>query len=341
MRDLPRAYSGPLCRGRFRVSPDDFIVTEHLKEPPAGEGEHTLLEIEKVSQNSQWVARWLARAIGCPDRDVGYCGLKDRHARTRQWFSVPKLVTPQELDPPDGIVVLQALRHRRKLRLGAHARNAFCLRLRLDRGARQLQTRVDQIARAGCPNWFGMQRFGRGGANLVKARRWFKEGGRVRRDQRRFLLSAARSELFNRYLAARVDDGTWNTAQPGDVLNLDGNSSVFHAEAIDAEMARRVAQLDVHPTGPMWGVGEAVRASNRVELERAVLSANSDLMDGLERHGVRAERRALRMRPQSMSVSVDPDGAGASLQFALPPGQFATAVLHELGEFSDARDTLT
>ncbi|MEM7379204.1 MAG: tRNA pseudouridine(13) synthase TruD, partial [Pseudomonadota bacterium] len=274
MLDLPRAHAGPVAAGRFRVSPDEFEVSESLKEAPSGAGEHTLLRVEKVGQNTAWVARWLAEAAGCRDRDVGYCGLKDRHARTVQWFSVPVALEQDTVAAPEGVRVLDCVRHHRKLRLGAHSANHFHIRLHVDGELAPLIERCERVRVSGCPNWFGAQRFGRGGANLARARSWFARGGRARPDQRRHWLSAARAEVFNRYLEDRVTQSTWSEALPGDILNLDGSGSLFLCEALDPSIVERVGAWDVHPTGPLWGRGEAVRGSDHAQRERAQLTAH-------------------------------------------------------------------
>src|SRR3546814_3207970 len=85
------------------------------------------------------------------------------------------------------------------------------------------------MAEAGGPNYFGEQRFGREGANLGNALAMFA-GKRFARSQRTHLLSAARSELFNRVLAVRVRDRSWNRGLEGEVWMLDGSRSVRSEE---------------------------------------------------------------------------------------------------------------
>ncbi len=107
---------------------------------------------------------------------------------------------------------------------------------------------------AGVPNYFGLQRFGRGGANIALADQW-SQGKRLPRHQRSFAISAARSYLFNQQLDSRVRDGSWNQLIAGDVANLDGSGSVFAVTEPDAELNRRCLELDVHPTGTLFGDG--------------------------------------------------------------------------------------
>ena len=87
--EWPHAHGVPENNGLIRSCPEDFVVEEIPRVEPDGEGGHLWLWVEKRSANTDWVARELAKLAACPLRDVGYAGLKDRHAVTRQWFSVP------------------------------------------------------------------------------------------------------------------------------------------------------------------------------------------------------------------------------------------------------------
>ena len=334
----PRAYPNVGATGIFRQSAQDFIVNEQLPFEPDGEGEHLLVQVRKTDQNTDWIAKWLARSAGVERRDVGNCGLKDRHAVATQWFSVPATLGEPDLsEPPDGTVLLQQLRHGRKLRPGSHSANHFELVLRDITGADQVEAQLQAVKLGGCPNGFGLQRFGREGGNLQAALEWFGGGKKPKRHQKGHYLSAARSAIFNTVLAKRVSEGTWCTGIEGDVLNLAGSGSVFPFDADDSQIAERLQALDIHITGPLWGKGEALKDITTQEREGAWLGEQELAMAaGLEVNGLRAERRALRMLPQDLQWQWSQDRRELNLSFALPPGQFATAVLHELGDFADA-----
>ena len=266
---------------------------------------------------------------------IGYAGLKDRHAVTRQRVSVwiPKKIAPDIATlQSDELKVLAHAWHSRKLPRGALAGNRFVLTLREVEGdAAAIEARLQAIAARGVPNYFGEQRFGRGGRNLDKALAMFA-GRRVPREERTHLLSAARSELFNRALAARVEAGNWNAALEGEVWMLDGSRSVFGPEAFGDELKTRREAFDIHPTGPLWGEGELRSSDQARELELAAMQGDTAtrLRDGLERAGLKQERRALRLRPESLEWRWL-DDAALELRFALPPGCYATTVLRELG----------
>lgn len=120
--NLPLVYGGSGCRGCIRAQPEDFQVDEVSLVEADGGGEHVLLWIEKRNTNTEWVATQLARHASVPLRDVSFAGMKDRHALTRQWFSV-RLAGRQAPDwrqlTSDDFRVIHSAPHSRKLRRGA------------------------------------------------------------------------------------------------------------------------------------------------------------------------------------------------------------------------------
>lgn len=329
---LPWAYDGPPLRARLRSVPEDFRVEEILGYDADGQGEHVLLWVEKRGANTDWVARELARFAGVPPVAVGFAGMKDRHAVTRQTFSVQMAGKP-DLDwstfPHAEVKVLAATRHSRKLKRGALRGNRFMLILRDVQGDREAAERVlGQIALRGVPNYFGEQRFGREGGNVAQARAMFA-GRRVERDKRSFLLSAARSQIFNNVLAARVERGAWDTPLDGEIWSLAGSRSWFGPEPFTEVLAGRLARADIHPSGPLWGQGEPPSQAEAGALERAAAAACQDLADGLVAARMDQERRPLRLIPQDLTWRWL-DGDELELVFELPAGAYATVVVREL-----------
>jgi tRNA pseudouridine13 synthase len=329
-----RAHGPAVLSARFRVAPGDFRVDELPAFAPSGEGEHLLLTVEKRGMNTAFAARRIAAWAGIAETGVGYAGLKDRHAVTTQRFSVhlPKRVAPElaSLQSED-LRVLDSSWHNRKLPRGALAGNRFELVLREVAGERaEIEARLAGIAAQGVPNSFGEQRFGRGGDNVEAARRMFA-GRRVKREERSLLLSAARSEIFNAVLAARIADGSWAQGTGGEVWMLDGTHSVFGPEPDSAQLQSRARAQDIHPTGPMWGLGELRSGGHAREVEAAAVAPFPDLRAGLETAGLKQERRALRMRVQGLAHEWLADDV-LRLRFELEPGSYATEVLAELGK---------
>lgn len=337
---LPNAYGAALAHGRMRVSPEDFRVDEIDAFEASGAGEHLLLTVEKRGMNTVFAARRIAQWAGVAESAIGYAGLKDRHAVTRQRFSVwlPKKTAPDiALLQGEDLRVLAHDWHSRKLPRGALAGNRFVLVLRDVEGAREaVDARLHAIAACGVPNYFGEQRFGRAGDNVAQALAMFA-GKRVRREERSLLLSAARSEIFNAVLGERVARGDWNAAIDGDVFMLDGSHSVFGpvdpGDAATSDIGARLAAYDIHPTGPMWGRGDLRTQGDASQLEQRIASEHPGLCSGLEAAGMKQERRSLRLPVRELTWQWLDDGV-IELAFVLPPGSYATVVLRELGEFS-------
>jgi tRNA pseudouridine13 synthase len=334
----PRALGGAVGVGRLRTSPEDFRVDEDLGFAPDGGEAHVLLHVEKTGHDTLRVQRELSRVAGVPPRDVGFAGLKDRHAVTAQWFTVPRGRPAAEWRgvAGDGWRVLDAAPHSRKLRRGGLRGNRFRLVIRdVDSPASAIEARYAAVAARGVPNYFGPQRFGRDADNLRRIRSWV-DGGATGpgREQRAFVYSAARSLLFNAVAARRVLDGTWDRLLTGELVNLDGRRSWFRADAIDDTLEQRCETGDVHPTGPLPGRGDDVPHADALAVEVEALAPFADVASALHAAGLDAARRALRVRLGAPQCVVE--ACTVTLSFALPAGAYATAVVREL--FDTPRD---
>ncbi|CRI55679.1 tRNA pseudouridine(13) synthase TruD [Pseudomonas sp. CCOS 191] len=338
----PRASGDVLGTAVLKAVAEDFQVDEVLDIPLSGQGEHLWLWVEKRDLNTEEAARRLARAAGVPVRAISYAGLKDRQALTRQWFS---LHLPGKADPDlsraedDTLRVLKQVRHQRKLQRGAHSANGFTLRLTaLQADHQALDARLEQLKQQGVPNYFGSQRFGHAGGNVHDAQDWAaRQALPEQRNLRSRLLSAGRSYLFNQVLAARVADGSWQRAQVGDLLAFTDKRSFFVAGEAECSDPR-LAILDLHPTGPLWGAGAAPSQGATLDLESTVAGRHPALCDWLARAGMDHERRILRL-PIGRLTWHYPEPDILQLEFVLPAGCFATVVVRELVDLVPAGQT--
>lgn len=328
-----RALGEPSARGVLRAVPEDFQVFELLSFVPTEQGAHWLLEVEKRGLTTRDAVAAVAKYFGVRRKDVGYAGLKDKSAVVRQWLSVP--VVPDRLvgtdtQLADGLQVIAAHRHDRKLRQGGGAGNRFVVRLTgIDGDAEDIERRLQRCAREGVPNYFGPQRFGFD--NVVQARD-FLSGRRHCQDRylRGLLISSARAELFNRLLARRVGEATWDRAIDGEVLNLAGSRSWFQCDQpADPGILQRLEEHDIHPTGPLWGKGEPPTRGVALTLEREAVAGDAELRDGLVRIGARQDRRSLRCPVTDLTWAWE-GPATLCLRFGLGPGSYATALVREL-----------
>ncbi len=307
----PHAYPASGASATLKHLNEDFTVTELPLQLPSGEGEHIWLDIEKNGANTAFVAQQLAEAAGVQERDVGYAGLKDRYAITRQWFSIyfPKGETPDltQLQHPEFKVLSQS-RHVKKLRPGDLQGNRFRIVLRDVTGDRDtIEANLKAVASHGVPNYFGAQRFGFEGGNVEQGRAMLAREIRVRNPKKKGIyLSAVRSFVFNEVLALRIQQGLWGQTLPGDVTDEAGR-----------------------PTGPLWGRGRVGTTDQAQALENGVAERHATLCDGMEHAGLDQDRRALVASPADMSWTW-PQADQLVLTFALPAGNYATSVLNEI-----------
>jgi len=319
---------------RIRVSPEDFIVEELPLYPTSGEGEHTFLWVEKRLENTDSLARALARAAEVQARDVGYAGRKDRVAVTRQHFSIPKL-DPEKAMALEvrGAKVLEARRHGNKLRTGQLAGNRFVITLReVDADSfAQAEARLKQLRQFGMPNRFGNQRFGRGGENAARGRELLL-GKKTRLDRKksRFLLSALQSEVFNEVLARR--SLPLQELELGDIAMIHASGGCFCVEDLAAEAPRALA-FEISPAGPIFGTKTLQSKGEVAKREREVMASLGippqeewSLPRGISLKGA---RRAMRV---SVAETTLERGAAdtAVLKAVLPPGSYVTVLLQEI-----------
>ena len=360
--DLPQPMTPPIKQALYKAKPEDFVVNERLEVDFTDAGEHLWLHIEKSGINTAYLAKLLSEWADIPLRDVGYSGLKDRQALTTQWFSLrlPKKQKPDsdfvpvDIKEHETVKIIAEHWHNKKLNRGTHNANQFVITLRDIEFAKDqtlgdkssVEQHLQTISKTGVPNYFGPQRFGFGGNNIREALNLFarplkstssakKKNKRKSavREQNSMELSAARSLIFNQILAARVQDGSWNTGLNGDVFNLNGSGSIFASEHMDETLQARLASGDIHPTAVMWGAGNNKVAGEAAELENTVVQQDAllaALATGLEQREVKAQRRALRLPVEDLSwqwADEQDEEQTLVLSFTLTAGSFATSVL--------------
>ncbi len=335
MSELLYLHGTPNVTGVIKANPEDFVVVEDLGYPYDGEGEQLLVRIRKIGCNTRFVAEAIAKFLGVHQRDLSYAGMKDRHAVTEQTlcFRVPGNAMPNLAGfQLEGVEILQVIRHKRKLRIGALAGNAFRLVVRQISDRNAVEARLQLIQQQGVPNYFGEQRFGRGGNNLTQAKQWAQDKFRPRdRNMKGLLLSATRSDLFNQITSARLlRDGALNVVQTGDALQLAGRGSWFVAQEEELpELQQRVDNHQLRITAPLPGRGDLGPQGAALQFEQQNLAQAAELITLLERERVDAARRAMLVVPKDLRWNWW-DDVTLEMQFWLPAGSFATSVVREL-----------
>ncbi|MEQ5072338.1 tRNA pseudouridine(13) synthase TruD [Providencia alcalifaciens] len=328
-------HGKPLSSGTLKSIPEDFVVKEDLGFELDGEGEHVMVRVEKTGCNTLFVAEQLAKFAKISARAVSYAGLKDRHAVTEQWFclQMPGKDTPDfSAWQLEGCRVLAVTRQKRKLRIGSLKGNQFEITLRDITNADDVEQRLQKVAKLGVPNYFGEQRFGRDGQNLVQARRWANQEITVReRNKRSFYLSAARSAMFNDIASARIANNTAQYAMLGDALQLTGRGSWFVATAEELDsLQARLQSSELSVTAPLPGDGDLGTQEDALAFEIHCLEQDyQPFMALMKNERVSPARRAVLVKPQNLQWQWL-DSSTVKLDFLLNSGSFATSVVREI-----------
>jgi tRNA pseudouridine13 synthase len=324
---------------RLGDTEDHFFVSEVPAYEFSGVGEHLFVHIEKRGLATPEALRLIEEMAAIPNGQIGYAGLKDKHAVTRQWLSMMATAVPavETWQLPDSLRVLETARHGNKLRVGHLKGNCFRLGLvDVEAGANAdgvAATFLEHLVTHGFANIFDAQRFGHDGRNLDIALDWIGRGASRRRvrDRRRraFLASVVQSELFNRYFARRWQLG-FDKLIEGEWVRLDGAGSGFVVEDLEKEQLR-LESGDLHLTGPLPGPKMRAADGEAQALEAEVckelgLDDQAMLTLGTLAPGT---RRDLLVRPTDAQWSREGDHE-ATLSFQLPAGTYATRLLFEM-----------
>ena len=322
----------PGTGGRIRTAPEDFEVTEESAYPLSGSGEHVYLWIEKRGNTTKYVVDEIARQLGVKFKDIGVAGLKDRHAVTRQWISLPRKFESRlgEFTLP-GAEILSTTAHGNKLGIGHLRGNRFRIRVR-DTGANSLEIAEGNLERLrilGVPNYFGPQRFGNTGTNAVRGLELVRDG-RMRGPEsipiKRFLIASLQSLLFNHILRLRLERGVFAGFLRGDVAKKHDTGGVFVVEETATENPR-AERLEVSATAPLYGrkVTPVAQFESRALEDEVLALFDLNWEHFKDRHG---DRRITRIKLGEAKLEGTPDGYW--IEFSLPKGCFATVVLREV-----------
>ncbi len=336
----------------FNSSPRDFTVEEIPLYTFSGEGEHLILKVRKKELTTWEMIEIFSSALGVPKNQIGYAGLKDKHAMTIQYISLPaNSETKLAQFSHENLKILDTTRHNNKIRVGHLSANRFSMRLKKVGGIERdkLNSTLEWIKQNGIPNYFGNQRFGTDGNNWEDGKKLIDGTLKIRdKKTREFLISAYQSYLFNGWLSKRMElshlldhfseeesekvmglpKGTLAKVktQPhffklleGDVMMHYPHGRLFLADDLMAE-AVRFASLDIAPTGPIPG--------NREKRAEGVASLiETPFMQKVPADG---GRRYAWIGVRDISHRYIEEKAHYELEFTLPKGSYATNLLDVL-----------
>lgn len=336
----------PGVGGSLRASTDHFIVEEIPLYDPSGEGQHLYVNITKEGLNTRDVEMGLARVFGIANRDVGIAGMKDKHARTTQTFSVSVgyvdeafvQAAPGRIAEKLPVTVNWAKLHKNKLKRGHLLGNRFTvtitdLAVPPEEALARAQAIIEVLEKRGLPNFYGPQRLGRDGMNVQRGMEILRTKQHVSdRWLRNLLLASVQSYLCNRYLARRILDGSYDTLLLGDIAKKVDTGGLFEVADVDAENPRYLAQ-EISFTAPMFGPDMWGASGPSGALEEAVLAEHSFTIEQMAKARLSGTRRMGRLRLTDLAVETSEDGLVVG--FSLPKGAFATTLLRELMKNED------
>jgi len=346
---MPLSHSNEFV---FNPSTRDFIVQEVPLYEFSGEGEHLVMLIRKKELTTWEMVGVLSKYLGIRNRDIGYAGLKDKHAMTLQYISVLAIYEEKLKDfSHSQIKIITTQRHNNKIRIGHLKGNMFQMRFKKVMGVQRdkLDSVLAWIKHNGVPNYFGYQRFGIDGDNWQQGKE-IVEGTRKIRDKkmREFLISAYQSYLFNGWLSKRIglsrllsdfreeevekienlpvgslkgvkSQDAFFKIVDGDLMMHYPYGKVFDVEELSEE-SKRFLERDISPTGLI--AGKKSKRSQRV--------AGNIEEDFDTEIGESGSRRYAWVFPDKIKGEYIPQKAHYELEFYLPKGSYATNVVDML-----------
>ncbi len=323
----------PGIGGEIKAEPAHFVVEEVPLYEAVGEGEHVYVRLTREGWTTRALQERLVDLFDLRAVDVGCAGLKDKHARVTQTFSlllhgVDEATVAGRIEEALPVEVVWVRRHRNKLKKGHLLGNRFRIVV-LGPGA-EAMARAEAIAQAlqarGLPNFYGPQRFGIHGDNARQGREVLLGRGPRKRWLRRFLLSAYQSALFNAWLTERIERDWFDLLLNGDIAKKTDTGGLFEVEDAEVELPR-FRRREITYTGPIYGHRMWWASGEPGELERAVLEAEEVTTEMLRRARLNGSRRRACLFLNDLDI--EPHPAGLLFTFSLPKGSYATTALRE------------
>ena len=333
IQTLMYPYGVAKVTGSIKLKNTDFKVDEGLGFEPEGTGEHLFLQVEKTGLSTHELIDKIAIDFELKARDIGYSGLKDKHAITRQWISLRLPGKSGYIDCSDSedYRVIKQGWHNRKLKPGTHRKNHFDVTLRnLSAFPSETQNQLELIATRGMANYFGQQRFGQQQDNVDRAMSAFsnaRKARRLSRTKRSLYLSALRSHLFNQILSHRIECGYWDKPIEGDVFMLSGSQSIFH-EPLNQSLLDRFEQQDISSTASLYGSGNQMLQGRALAVEDEVLTKFKSIRDCLLQQDSHLAMRSTRVVVENLKFDYSDTEQTLTIKATLPRGSYFTTLLN-------------
>ncbi len=338
----------------FKQSPRDFVVEEIPLYEFSGEGEHLVMLVRKKNMTTPEMIGALARFLGIKNRDIGYAGLKDKHAMTKQYISILKKYEEKlEGFEHENIKIISKVHHNNKIRIGHLKGNRFFIKIKKvnPTSAIKIDEALKNIEKFGMPNFFGYQRFGRDGDNHILGEKIAKGEARERNPRvKKLLINSYQSHLFNLWLSRRLEinrlvnnfeaselESVLNMPNDelsklkkqkhpfklmsGDVMEHYPHGRLFDFEG-DAEDIERFNDRGISITGLLCG--KKVRLASGISM-----TIEKDFDDEINADGA---RRYAWVFPEDIEGRYKNVEAHYEMNFTLPKGSYATVLIEEIAK---------
>lgn len=318
----------------------------------SGSGEHLVLKITKKGISSWEALEIISSNCGIPIKEIGYAGLKDKQAYATQYISINRKFEPNLKRLRDErLKIVERFYHKNKIKQGHLKGNRFFIRVKkLNKiDAKKIESAIVSIKKYGFPNFFGYQRFGKGGENAKKGQELCLSSRRRFNYKEEFFINSYQSQLFNSWLSKRVEIskivaefGERECAlalgfskeeikllkaqehpfklMSGEVCCHYPHGRLF-SDDDTLELSRRFMEQKISPTGLLCGRKKEVASGRAGEIERLFLDENIPLQGG---------RRYAWVWPKDLEFCYKEEKAWGEFTLFLPRGSYATVVLEQI-----------
>ncbi len=338
----------------FKQSPRDFVVEELPLYEFSGEGEHLILCVRKKNLTTNEMIGHIARYLGIKNKEIGYAGLKDKHAMTKQYISLhKKYEEAMDAFEFENIKIVSKAYHNNKIRIGHLQGNRFYIKVKKvnPTSAVKIDEALKNISKFGMPNYFGYQRFGNDGNNHILGEKIAKGEARERNPRvKQLLINAYQSHKFNLWLSRRLEiNSLVNSFEPkeietllnmpndevqkmkaqkhpfklitGDIMEHYPHGRLFEYEGAPEDL-ERFNTRNITVTGLLCGKKARVASGAARNIEK-------EFDDEINEDGA---RRYAWIYPTEIEGRFNQVEAQYEMNFTLPKGSYATVLIEEIAK---------
>ncbi|MFA6136661.1 MAG: tRNA pseudouridine(13) synthase TruD [Sulfurimonas sp.] len=338
----------------FKQSPRDFVVEEIPLYEFSGEGEHLVLFVRKKGLSTLELVSMIAKYLGIQNKEIGYAGLKDKHAMTKQYISLHKKhEEAMENFENENVKIVSKTYHNNKIKIGHLQGNRFYIKLKKvnPTAGQKIDEALKNISEFGMPNYFGYQRFGNDGDNHIDGEKIAKGEKKERNPKiKKLLISAYQSHLFNLWLSRRLEiNNLINSFKPselesllnmpndevkklkaqkhpfkvmlGDIMEHYPHGRLFDFDGSEEDL-ERFLNRNISVTGLLCGKKVRVSSGTAGVIEK-------EFNDTISEDGA---RRYAWVYPTEVEGRYNSMVAQYEMNFTLPKGSYATVLIEEIAK---------